>query len=439
MRQTLSISSFKRGAAAVLAAALALGGIYVHSRVVDPRDINSDKSTFFDRKNYDVLFFGTSHVGRTIIPPQLYRDYGITSYNLGTNGQELYLTYYILRDAVRYHKPRLAVLDVYSCRLNYPDREEEIERAEFHNIFDNFPFSRNKARAANVLCGSDDKKNELLVPYSVYHNRWKECGFSFRRLWNEGSFSEKNKTGGFNPQFTIAKDVEAYESMRRISPEEYLADEDTDGIAYIRRFVSFCTESGIQPVLVYLPPACGVAQQREANSIRRIAAEMHVPYYNFLPNEARIIDSRTDFQNCHIWEENRTYDTLNNGNGHLNLSGAQKMTDCLGGILRRDFALPDHRGGRGSAAWEADYDKYRTFIHSKISSINNLDILLMACSFEGLHTTLYTAPGTEFDDVQQRLIDQLEGRISVIREYDGYARVIVTDERTGSIVADTSF
>ncbi|HBG65064.1 MAG TPA: hypothetical protein DDW78_01150, partial [Treponema sp.] len=142
----------------------------MHSRVVDPQDINSDKSTFFDRKNYDVLFFGTSHVGRTIIPPQLYRDYGITSYNLGTNGQELYLTYYILRDAVRYHKPRLAVLDVYSCRLDYPDREEEIERAEFHNIFDNFPLSRNKARAANVLCGSSGGQSELLFPYSVYHN-----------------------------------------------------------------------------------------------------------------------------------------------------------------------------------------------------------------------------------------------------------------------------
>ena len=63
----------------------------------------------------------------------------------------------------------------------------------------------------------------------------------------------------------------------------------------------------------------------------------------------------------------------------------------------------------------------------------------MSCSFEGLSVTLYTAAGTEFDDVQQRLIAQLGNRITVIRDYDGYARILVTDDENGCIVADVSF
>ncbi len=35
---------------------------------------------------YDVLFFGSSHVYSAISPMQLWKDYGITSYNLGCGG-----------------------------------------------------------------------------------------------------------------------------------------------------------------------------------------------------------------------------------------------------------------------------------------------------------------------------------------------------------------
>lgn len=173
--------------------------------------------------------------------------------------------------------------------------------------------------------------------------------------------------------------------------------------------------------------------------MQRIAEALHVPYYNFLPVTDEIIDWRTDFFNGVVGDENIVHDSIVNGNIHLNLSGANKMTTRLGRILRDDFGLADHRGGRGHEAWEADYREHRSYILSEIGKLNDLDALLMSCSFEGLSVTLYTAPGTEFDDVQQRLIAQLGNRITVIRDYDGYARIVVTDDESGSIVADVSF
>lgn len=436
---SFKLSGFKKGIAAVITVILAAAGIYVHSRVVMRRDVSNNKSSFFKDRTYDVLFFGSSHVKDGISPLQLYKNYGITAYNLATDAQKPPVSYYVLKEAVRFHKPKLAVLDVYNCRLNYPDEPEEDEKSHFHRIFDNFPFSLNKTEAAKELSVDSAWWQGLLFPYSVYHSRWAETDIPFRLLWNENSFWEKNMANGFTPLFRLQRDVSDYEAMRRVNKNEYLTEENTDGIAYVKRFVSFCLENGMQPVLVYLPPACGVLQQKAANSMQRIAAGMRVPYYNFLPNEAEIIDCYIDFYDCLVGKENIEHDIRLNGNIHLNLSGAQKMTSCLGAILRRDFALQDHRGKRGYEAWDKDYQTYRSYILGEIGKLGNLDQILMACSFEGLTTTLYASPDTAFDDVQQRLIAQLGNRITVIRDYDGYARIVVTDDESGSIVADVSF
>ncbi len=37
-----------------------------------------------NRTNYDIFFMGSSHMHNGIFPMQLWNDYGITSYNLGT-------------------------------------------------------------------------------------------------------------------------------------------------------------------------------------------------------------------------------------------------------------------------------------------------------------------------------------------------------------------
>ena len=49
-----------------------------------------------DKDSVDVLFLGSSHCAAAFSPVELYREYGIRSYNLGCEQQNLLVSYYWL-------------------------------------------------------------------------------------------------------------------------------------------------------------------------------------------------------------------------------------------------------------------------------------------------------------------------------------------------------
>lgn len=57
------------------------------------------------KNSIDVILLGSSHMYRTIQPMELWNDYGIASYNLGSSEQSLPLSYYLLKEAIRKQKP----------------------------------------------------------------------------------------------------------------------------------------------------------------------------------------------------------------------------------------------------------------------------------------------------------------------------------------------
>ena len=335
------------------------------------------------------------------------------------------------------------VLDIYSCRLNYPDVDEEIAVSRFHLLSDNFKLSKNKVFAVNTFFADFDARKQLIFPYTLYHNRWNETSLRFSQAWNDLCFHERNSGYGFEMYHTLERNVSEYELMRRICEDEYLNNEDSDGILYVKKFVSFCKENGIQPVLTYLPPASGVLQQKEGNSMQKIASLMNVPYYNMLRNESDLIDCHIDFSDCSIAKEDIEKDRMGNGNIHLNLSGAIKVTDYIGKILSNDFNLADHRGESGYEAWNDDYKTFRKYILGEIGKQSELDVLLMSCMFEGLSVQPDVAEGIAFDDVEQRLVAQLGKRISIVpstrKELDCDVHITVTDDETHDIVTEKSF
>ncbi len=443
MQQTLSTSSSKTKILRILAVLVTLTlivlGIYVHSRMVRRNDRYHDKSSFFTIRNYDVLFFGTSHVKRGVSPFQLYKDYGITSYNMATNCQEIPMSYWALINTMEYNKPSIVLLDVYGCRLDFPDADPKVRG---HYIFDNFTISKNKIKGISKLYEDYDVKKELIFPYFSYHNKWTEKT-SFINAWNEKSFVEKNLAKGFEDVPYLKREIDDYKNMRLVDKNEYINNENTDCMKYIKEFVFFCKNNNIQPVLMYLPPACGVLQQKESNSVQKLAGELNVPYYNMLYNAENIIDVDIDLQDCNIGKEDIEKDTIGNGNIHLNFSGARKVTDYIGNILRNDFNVPDHRGEADYAKWDEDYKEYRKAIFDQMRGINEFDVLLMACNFADISVKLYTTQNVQFDYVEQKLIAQLQDNITIIpvsyEENDSDLRIVITDDETGDTVTDKLF
>ncbi len=138
-------------------AALAIAGILIAARVTMRTDSDYKTDPFLQEDtDVDVLFLGTSHVINGIFPMQLWEDYGITSYNLGGHGITIATSYWILRNAIEVHKPKVAVLDVSLAESEYLAPSSEWA----HDSLDAFPLTKTKIQAVQDLY-PDDKDHRM--------------------------------------------------------------------------------------------------------------------------------------------------------------------------------------------------------------------------------------------------------------------------------------
>jgi len=72
---------------------------------------------FSQEENFDVLFFGSSHMTNGIFPMELWKNYGIISYNLGNHSEKIKVTYNNILLALEYTNPKLIVLDTHRLTL----------------------------------------------------------------------------------------------------------------------------------------------------------------------------------------------------------------------------------------------------------------------------------------------------------------------------------
>ena len=67
-----------------------------------------------EANSVDVLFLGTSHVGKGISPMKIYENTGIKSYNLFTSMQGVESSFFLLENALKRQQPKVVFLDVSS-------------------------------------------------------------------------------------------------------------------------------------------------------------------------------------------------------------------------------------------------------------------------------------------------------------------------------------
>lgn len=384
MRPALSIFSFKRVVSVALLLALVLSGVAFWSNALRMND-GYYKNTPFIREDrqYDVLFFGTSHVVNSVFPMQLWRDYGITSYNLAIHGGSIASSYWMLETALDYQKPKVAVMDVLLTKSNY--MQTDLPMA--HAAMDPFPLSMTKLRAIWDIYDSPKDRAELLFPLDVFHNRWKDLDTEMlKRGFGETKVSPEK--GG--------------ESRIRVYPlEEPLvvdasdaADEWTEGLRYLEKFILLCQQEGIAPVITYLPyrGAGDAEEQRYSNAAIRLAQSLGAETIDLQHSD--LIDDDTDW-----------YDD----GGHTNPLGAKKITGALGEYLTAAHDLPDHRD---SGDWAADYEAYYAYQADHLQKTEDLWSTLALLSVEDFTATVEIAPDYDMDPVTQKLLDAQGDRLT---------------------------
>ena len=100
----------------------------------------------------DVLFFGSSVCVNAFIPQEIYNDYGIRSYNLGSEQQSIFLSYYWLKEALRSQKPQVVVLDTKFMWDLHPENPINTTEGLTRKCLDPMHYSDVKKEAVHNLC-----------------------------------------------------------------------------------------------------------------------------------------------------------------------------------------------------------------------------------------------------------------------------------------------
>lgn len=264
----------------------------------------------------------------------------------------------MMENALEYANPRLVVFDVSSVWKNL--RVQNVSAT--HKNLDMFPLSKTKMRAINDLFtpveyapeefALEDKKNEFIFDFLLYHNRWTEL--------NRGDFAPTYRPGKGGAFLTGVDNESSFE----LYPADYMVEEENVSHEYLRRVIESCREKNIDILLTYLPTPLNEEFQMNLNYVYKIAEEYDVKYINFVHQEP-LVNSSTD------------YHDMSSKGGHLNPSGARKVTSYLGNYLVENYGLEDHRQDERYSQWHEDYAEYTQF---KFDVMNNCEKLDEYCS-----------------------------------------------------------
>ena len=306
-----------------------------------------------EKNSIDVLFLGSSHCVSSFSPQEIYDQYGLRSYNLGTAQQNILVSYYWLKEALRYQHPKAVVLDVYFCFQN-PRQSSE---GSIRYAIDPMRLSPVKMEAIDAICEYDKSQTmSYYFPLNRFHGRWEsleENDFSFiERL----SHSEMKG-------FTVLQGSCGNEAYQPFDIDDSVEPAAMVPLMqeYLDKITSLCRENNIELILVTTPAS--VSSAARYNCINAYAQEHQLAYYDF--NESSLYHE-TGYQ----------FSADNYDNHHLNYLGAKKVSDKMGELLTNERhripAVYDEQ-------WEMSRDFYETAIqNAELSTITDLEKYLQA-------------------------------------------------------------
>lgn len=370
--------------------------IFACSGFLEYKEAKEKYTDFYEAEtNFDVIFMGTSHTYGTVYPVELWKEYGITSYNWGYNHCAVAENYHLMLEVVKRTKPKLFVVDLYGL-LEYDNwegtgngkyRTDKVE--EQHVQFDAVPFSREKGAAIRDIFDDYSQNNDFLWNFILYHNRWEDLGerdFTAEGLPLMGAtiYSGVGSHGPFTPTETETVELE-----------------HIVGYEYLIKMMEFCGENGIQLLCTYLPYPAKPASQKVANSLGAVI--------NRYPNCSYINMLDADYL---------TYPAdLYRDNNHLNYIGSCKTTSWLGAYMIKHLGIESHSDDPAYAEyWDAYYERYYDYKAELLLEQTGLYEHLLLLYGTDLRAELTVKTGcaafTE-DSMAAAILTQLSGSVEV--------------------------
>ena len=282
----------------------------------------------------DVIFLGDCEVYESFVPAVLWEKYGISSYVRGSSQQLIWQSYYLLEEMMKKETPKAVVFNVYAMKYGEPQNE-----AYNRMTLDGMKWSPSKIGAINASMTEDESFVEYLLPVLRFHSRISQLtADDFKYLLGAPEVSDS----GYLMQTAVRP-----MTTTRTGDDLFDYTLPSTAFEYLDKMRELCEEKGAELILVKAPTNHWKFWWYDEwdKQISDYATKYSLDYINFIPLSAEMgIDWSTD-----------TYDE----GMHLNVYGAEKLTDYFGRILSEKYSIPDRREETElSSLWQVRVDKY---------------------------------------------------------------------------------
>lgn len=286
-------------------------------RIVQEYDASAKVKGFYEEKEdtLDFVFVGSSQLYADIAPAVLFSEYGMTSYDFCANEQPLWISYYYIKEALKHQKPKAIVLDVFT--VYGADYEEE---GVNHINIDDLPWSMNKVQAIRNGVPKDLQYSFFLT-LTKYHDTWNTLDESKIK---SSFYHKRNVYRGYSP-FTVRHAYEdAVPDAAMQTEREPIPDRAR---LWLDKIVELTKEEGVDLILIKTPNG-NADRQKLYNSVADYANEKEVPFVNM--------------------------NTVFDGEAHINVLQAEKVTKYIGDYLAAHYEITDKRKDAAFADWAED-------------------------------------------------------------------------------------
>ena len=306
-----------------------------------PEDVTLTIRGFHEEKknSLDVLFLGDSNIYCGITPMKIWNEYGITSYNLSSSEQKVWTSYYLLKEALKYQKPKLVVIDSYMmfCASNSAN-------ALVRQALDNMKLDSVKLEAINdpIYNFSNLDKLSYIFPIIEYHTRWNRLNENdFRRIRN----NYKNYCKGY-----IMYKQKKYTGHRQDEAMDVIINDNSKN--YMEKIIELCKENNIEILFTKIPTTEFWVEEQH-NAMVEYCKEKNIPFVDMSEDDNLQMD----------WVN----DTFDDG-VHLNVYGAEKVSTYIGKYISEKYKLENHKDDENYSNWNEDLQKYEEKKASKTES-----------------------------------------------------------------------
>ena len=310
------------------------GALFALSKLVAPKyraespEGHLTAEYYRETTDHDVLFVGDCEVFENFSPVTLYNEYGITSYIRGGAQQLVWHSYYLLEDALQTETPKVVVYNVLALKYGEP-QSEPYNRLNL----DGMRWGSAKIHAIKASMTDGEDFLSYVFPLLRYHDRIDKLNAEDWQYWfkNDAPLAFKGYLMhvGVNPNTGLPTPPRLKEDEKHLPKKS---------MEWLEKMAALCESRGIALVLIKSPSIDPYWYPEWDEDVQTFAKSHGLRYDNMIEENDLIgIDMQTD-----------TYDQ----GQHLNVFGAEKLSQWFGAVLKTAYDLPDHRG---EAAYDADY------------------------------------------------------------------------------------